>query len=279
MIERWKGRVAEGMQVRSSDGEKLGKVVACQAGGFVVEKGFLFPKDLAVPYDRITDIRGGEIFLALGRAEMSELGASTAGTTAGGVKEAARTAASEVRGAVGAIGAAITGDRSPGEKMSGNGHQERRVASHETLGRFGEGGEIRVPLAEEEIIASKHVEKVGEVHVRKEIITEEKQITVPVMREVIRVERVALQEDVRAGEKLFEDESYDIPISEEHVTVSKRPMVREEVRIGKEIQQAEETASTTVRRERAEIETMGPVRRAEAPSKGAPEMRAAAPKR
>ena len=55
--------------------------------------------------------------------------------------------------------------------------------------------------------------------------------------------------------------------------------MREELRVGKEVQQGEETARATLRREHAEIETKGSVRRAEAPSKMGPEMRAAAPKR
>ena len=102
------------------------------------------------------------------------------------------------------------------------------------------------------------MEKVGEVHVRKEIVTEERQITVPVTREVLRVERVSVSHEVGDGTKLFEKESYDIPIREEHVTVEKRAVVREELHVGKEIQQAEEVASATVRRERADIETWGP---------------------
>jgi len=130
-----------------------------------------------------------------------------------------------------------------------------------------------VPLVEEEIVTSKHVEKVGEVHVRKEIVTEEKQVTVPVIREVLRVERVPVSHEVRAGDRTFEKESYDIPIREEHVTIEKRAVVREEVRIAKDIQQAEETASTTVRRERAEVETMGTVRRVEGPANDQSQLR------
>jgi uncharacterized protein (TIGR02271 family) len=119
------------------------------------------------------------------------------------------------------------------------------------------------------------------VHVRKDVITEEKQITVPDTREVIRVERVSVTHDVGAGARIFEKETYDIPISEEHVTIEKRPVVHEELHVGKEIQQGEETASTTVRRERAEIETMGAVRRAEGPrgEAGQIQAQAAAPRR
>jgi len=244
MIERWRTRIAEGMTVRTSDGEKLGKVVACQPGGFVVEKGFLFPKDTTVPYDRVAEIKGGEILVSLSRADLGEPN----------------------------LRAVLAPAIPAAPLMSANGPKEPRVTEEErarmgSLDQFGKSSEICVSLVEEEVIASKHVERIGEVHVRKEIITEEKQITVPVTREVLRVERIPVTHEVRAGDKPFEKESYDFPISEEHITVEKHAVVREEIRIGKDIQQGEETASTTVRRERAEIETMGPVRRAEVSTK------------
>ena len=248
MIERFRGRVSEGMTVKSAEGEKLGKVVACQPAGFVVEKGFLFPKDTMVPYDRITSIGNGEVLVSLARADLGEAAAA---------RTAASSVAEEVKGAARTAREAITGEArtSAADEERGNGT---------SLEQFGKAGEICVPLVEEELVTSKRVEKVGEVHVRKEVITEEKQITVPVTREVIRVERVVVSHDVEAGTRIFEKESYDIPIREEHVTVATHPVVREELRVGKEILQAEETASATVRRERAEVETLGPVRRAEA---------------
>ncbi len=252
MVERYRGRVAEGMTVKSAEGEKLGKVVACQPAGFVVEKGFLFPKDTMVPYERITGIGNGEIVISLARGEMG------AGTPA---RATASTMAEEVKGAVrsakDALASAVGEARA---EPSGNGAR---------FEQFGTAAEICVPLVEEELVTSKHVEKVGEVHVRKDVITEEKQITVPVTREVIRVERVVVSHDVEAGTRVFEKESYDIPIREEHVTIEKHQVVREELRVGKEILQAEETASATVRRERAEVETQGPVRRAEARAQAA----------
>jgi len=258
MVERFRGRVSEGMQVRSSDGEKLGKVVACQANGFVVEKGFLFPKDLMVPYDRISNIINGEIVIALARADLGEQGAPRTAAAAA----TASNLAEDVKGAGRSLKEAVTSAVSDARASLGGEAGARNGA----LDEFGKPADIRVDLVEEEIIASKHVERVGEVHVRKEVITEEKQVTVPVMREVIRVERVAVNHDVRPGDKVFEKESYDISVSEEHVDISKRPVVREEIHVGKEIQRGEETASATIRRERAEVETLGPVRRAEVPS-------------
>jgi uncharacterized protein (TIGR02271 family) len=275
MVERFRGRVSEGMQVKSADGEKLGKVVACQPAGFVVEKGFLFPKDLLVPYERITNVGNGEVLISLARADLGDQGGaraiggvaraagssalSGASSLADDVKGVASRAKDAVMGAAGDARAALAGD----ERAKKNG----------ALDQFGTASEICVSLAEEEIITTKHVEKVGELHVRKEVITEEKQITVPVTREVIRVERVSVNHEVTAGDPIFEKESYDIPIREEHVTLSKHPVVREELHVGKEIQQGEETASATVRHERAEIETLGSVRRAGAPSNDAASMR------
>jgi uncharacterized protein (TIGR02271 family) len=246
IMERMRTRVTEGMGVRTADGEKLGKVVACQATGFVVEKGFLFPKDTLVPYERINAVTNGELVLSLAKAELGEAGA---------MRTAAGTVAEEVKGAGQRMKEAVT------EAVRGE-HAEAK-AGKEILATFGTAGEIRVPLTEEEVITGKRVEKVGEIHIRKEVITEEKQLTVPVTREVVRVERVQVSHEAHAEDRPFEEVSYDIPIREEHVTVEKHPVVREEVRIGKEIQRGEETTSATVRRERAEVETLGAVRRAE----------------
>jgi uncharacterized protein (TIGR02271 family) len=258
MLERFRDRISEGMQVKSSDGEKLGKVVLCQASGFLVEKGFLFPKDQLIPYERITGIHNGEILISLARAEVGE-------APAGRVAAAASGVAADVKGAGKSIKEAVTGAATEARATLAE-VGAKGAPKSTSLGTLGEPVELRVDLVEEEIVTRKHVERVGEIHVRKEVITEEKQITVPVMREVIRVERVSVSHDVRPDGKAFEKESYDIPVSEERVDVEKRAVVREEIHIGKEIERAEEIARANVRRERAEIETLGPVRRADAPS-------------
>jgi uncharacterized protein (TIGR02271 family) len=250
MVERFRSRVSEGMQVKAADGEKLGRVVATRPSGFVVEKGFLFPKDTLVPYERITGVSDGEIVISLVRADLDEPGTAraVAATTATGASKAVE----EVKGVARKIEEAITGHAGDAKAaLAGEAHA------------FGKAEEIRVALVEEEMVTHKHVEKIGEVHVHKEVVTEEKQITVPVTREVIRIERVPVSHEVRAEDNAFERVSYDIPVREEHVTVEKHAVVREELRVGKEILQGEETACATLRRERADVETTGSVRRAE----------------
>ena len=65
MIDR--DRVQPGMVVRSSDGRRLGQVLACQEGGFVVVKGLLFRMDYVARYDEVVEISGREIRLSVSR--------------------------------------------------------------------------------------------------------------------------------------------------------------------------------------------------------------------
>ncbi|WP_437589046.1 YsnF/AvaK domain-containing protein [Sorangium sp. So ce1000] len=135
--------------------------------------------------------------------------------------------------------------------------------------------EIRVPLVEEEVTAGKTVQEVGRVQVTKEVVTEEKQIAVPVAREVVHVERVpASGERPATSGTMFEEGSLSVPIREERVEVSTRPVVKEELRIGKEVIQDQETAQATVRRETADVRMEGELPRQDdldEPTAAAPE--------
>ncbi len=62
MIER--GQIHEGMTVRSSDGRRLGRVLACQESTFLVEKGFYFATDYVARYDEVADVSGDEVRLS-----------------------------------------------------------------------------------------------------------------------------------------------------------------------------------------------------------------------
>ena len=62
MIDR--SQVHEGMVVRTSDGKKLGRVLACEEGRFIVEKGFFFATDYVARYDDVSSVSGDEIRLA-----------------------------------------------------------------------------------------------------------------------------------------------------------------------------------------------------------------------
>lgn len=51
------------MKVRDRDGERLGKVARRIDGRFIVEKGFLLPREIAARPDQIAEIRDGVIWM------------------------------------------------------------------------------------------------------------------------------------------------------------------------------------------------------------------------
>src|SRR5512144_3301629 len=97
-----------------------------------------------------------------------------------------------------------------------HGAYDLRTTAHAS--RTAEGAE-RIQLHEEELQAHKQPVETGEVRVRKEVVTEHRTLEVPVQREEVVIERHAptgvLVEEIR------------IPVSEEQVTVEKRPVVKE----------------------------------------------------
>ena len=93
MIDR--NQVHEGMEVHSSDGRKLGRVLSCEEGRFIVEKGFFFAKDYVAHYDDVRAISADEIWLSRRQEELRRvehafareggLGESFTLSTAGGL--------------------------------------------------------------------------------------------------------------------------------------------------------------------------------------------------
>jgi len=124
------------------------------------------------------------------------------------------------------------------------------------------GGERRIQLLGE--ILRVHKERVGrgEVHLRKEVVTENQNLEVPVSREELVVERVPGQNREAAGGQIGSaDKEVRIPLSEERVHVEKKPVVNEEIRVGKREVQSTERVSDQVRHE--ELRTEGDVTEAD----------------
>jgi uncharacterized protein (TIGR02271 family) len=120
-----------------------------------------------------------------------------------------------------------------------------RATSHE---------EVRMPLREEELDVGK-TERTDRVRLRKVVHTELKNITVPVSKEELVVERVPAGE---AGEydteKAFTEEEVTIPLREEEVDVQKRTVLKEEVRLSKKAHTEHKKVSEKVRSEDVDIE-------------------------
>jgi uncharacterized protein (TIGR02271 family) len=111
---------------------------------------------------------------------------------------------------------------------------------------------------EEQLRASKTPVTTGEVRVRKEVVTENQTLQVPVTREEVVIQRRpasggASTGNIKAGEEVR------IPVKEEQVRVGKETVVKEEVSVGKRKVTGTETVSGTVRKERVKVEKEGDV--------------------
>jgi uncharacterized protein (TIGR02271 family) len=233
---RWDSNsIKPGMFVMSTSGERIGKVIRCNADDFIVEKGVLFPRDYELRYDHITEIKDGTISYSL--ADYLE-STRKAGARPGAPPAPLREPGSGLAASAATAAATTTAAR------------ERR--SEERAG----SGELRIPLMEEELGVEKVMRESGHVRIHKAVKSEEKRFAVPTTREEVVIEHVPASDGRRAisGEPSFEEETVDVTLHEEELRVSKRPVLREEVVIRTVAQSVETEGTATLRHEEAEIE-------------------------
>ena len=133
---------------------------------------------------------------------------------------------------------------------------EERIISQEAethSATAGDKAEQRIQLLGEELDVRKERVQKGEVRVRKEAVTETQHLQVPVAREELVIDRYpAGQSDTTS--KVEDDGEMRIPLSEEQVRIEKRPVVRDEVVVGKRNVEGIQRVSEDVRREELRID-------------------------
>ena len=115
-----------------------------------------------------------------------------------------------------------------------------------------------IQLREERLKVEKTPVETGEVRVGKRVVTEHKTIDVPVEREEIVIERRPGAGRAARGE--LTDEEIVIPVKEERVSVTKEPVVTEEVSVGKRKVQDTKHVAETVRKEELDVNEEGDVK-------------------
>jgi hypothetical protein len=70
MAQRMDVRV--GMDVKSKDGHRVGKVIGLADDAFVVEKGVFYAKDYRVPFRSVETIEGDDIRLSLDKDQLQK---------------------------------------------------------------------------------------------------------------------------------------------------------------------------------------------------------------
>jgi uncharacterized protein (TIGR02271 family) len=121
----------------------------------------------------------------------------------------------------------------------------------------GGGGDDAMTRSEEELRVGTARQERGRARLRKYVVTEQVQQTVPVSREEVRVEREPISEANReqalSGPEISEGE-HEVTLHEEVPVVEKRAVPKERVRLGKETQQDEREVSEEIRKERIDFD-------------------------
>src|ERR687894_1720474 len=150
------------------------------------------------------------------------------------------------------------GDTETGEFR---GHSEDDEGVHQSHGSdLEDEDELRVQRTEEELAAGTREREAGSMRVRKRVRTEREQVNVPTRHEEVSVERVPVN-DREASEAEIGDDEVSMPVVEEEIVTEKRPVVKEELRIRKDVVQDEEVVEEDVRKEEVDVDDETTARR------------------
>jgi len=111
--------------------------------------------------------------------------------------------------------------------------------------------------SEEELRVGTQTRERGRARLRKYVVTETQQVTVPVQREEVRVEREPITDanlDAATTGPAISEEEHEVTLREEEVVVDKRAVPKERVRLDTETVTEERQVSEEVRKEQIEVQ-------------------------
>jgi uncharacterized protein (TIGR02271 family) len=115
--------------------------------------------------------------------------------------------------------------------------------------------DLRVQRSEEEVRAGLRRREAGQVNVKKSVRTEREVVRVPKWREEVDIERVPVEgEASTATEADIGEDEVVVQVFEEEVVVTKRVVLKEEIRIRKRVAWEEETVEVDLRKEEVEVD-------------------------
>ena len=111
--------------------------------------------------------------------------------------------------------------------------------------------------SEEELSVGTTERESGKARLRKYVVTEDVEKTVPVRREEVRVEREPITEgnvdDATEGPAISEEE-HEVTLHAEEAVVEKRAVPKERVRLDKDVVEEEHQVSESVSKEQIEVD-------------------------
>ena len=118
--------------------------------------------------------------------------------------------------------------------------------------------------SEEELRVGTTQRERGRARLHKYVVTETQQVTVPVQREEVRVEREPITDanrDAATSGPAISEEEHEVTLREEEVVVDKRAVPKERVRLDTETVTEDRQVSEEVRKEQIEVDDQDQLRR------------------
>ena len=238
----------QGRTMLDRDGDKIGKIddiyedkQTGQPEWALVNTGLLGTKKTFVPLRGATPV-GEDVRVPLEKARVKD---------APGIEADGELSESEERQLFThyELGYDTDVDASAGKKRgapAGDGHDVSGPNTDDAMTR-----------SEEELRVGTERREAGRARLRKYVVTETEQRTVPVRREEVRVEREPITEgnvDQALDGPEISEEEHEVVLHEERPVVDKKAVPKERVRLSAEERTDEETVSEDLRKERIETE-------------------------
>jgi uncharacterized protein (TIGR02271 family) len=150
------------------------------------------------------------------------------------------------------------------------GYDDRDVAAGTTTGYADRdrddtvGRDDAMTRSEEELEVGTETRERGRARLRKYVTTETQQVTVPVQREEVRVEREPITDanlDAATSGPAISEAEHEVTLREEEVVVGKRAVPKERVRLDTETVTDERQVAEEVRKEQIEVDDQDQLRR------------------
>ena len=147
-----------------------------------------------------------------------------------------------------------TGDDTTGDDTTGRDASYRQDSGYDTSGPSTDEAMTR---SEERLVAGTRTEQTGKARLRKHVVTEQQQVTVPVTHEEVTLEREPVT-DATIGNALdgpsISEEEHELTLHAERPVVQTEAVPVERVRLGKQTVTEQESVSGEVRKEQIEFD-------------------------
>lgn len=245
-----------GMDVIGADGEKVGEIDAVERDYFVVRKGFFFPQDHYIPMSAISSYdEDGKVYLNVTKDEaLEQEWGNPPVATGDAYTDTTYGQGTVTTGDADYIAADIERPANVDTDYVADTDVDTGYTADTGVNAGYVDGDRTIDVHEEELTARTRPVERGEVRVEKDVVEEQQTLDVPVTEEEVEVTRRRVDRAVTDADHAFEEGTIEVPLRGEEVEVEKRARVVEEIDIDKTAREHTEQVSDTVRREEVHVD-------------------------